>query len=726
MREIWTIFLADFKAVLHNTIALVVCVGLVILPSLYAWLNIEGSWDPYGHTNEIKIAVANDDAGYQSNLVPVKVNIGARMASKLNESTSIHYVLTSKDKAEHGVQSGEYYAALLIPKNFSQELLTSLSGEEHGATITYLSNQKLGAIAPIVTDKAAESARTEIEQSFAESITEVGAGLIGELANNIDDSNISTVMTKLDRTLTQGSEELRVVANHIGIYQGLINSAQNIIESTSNLSSNSNDVLSSAQATLSHTADGTQRMNDAATNASQAVDTALAQTSSSFDTLNTSVHDALDNATTTAAHASSNIQDAASKIEQIKNGYESLLTSLQSVRAALPTNLQELLDAPIAKLQGSITTLQNLQDELTNAANSINTGVSISASEQAKINALLSQATSDLNSTRSDLQSSLSKSLTSISASLNNVSDSTSALSNSLSQTLQDIQNVTHSTSNDLATFSETLATSKNQLLDLADKLDNIHTKLSEALSNNDMQAVRQILSASSSDLAEFISAPTKLKRTAVFPIENNGSAMAGFYTTLSLWVGGIILVAMLNTGITNKLLKKTNAKPRHAYLGRLLTFSVLSFLQSTLVGLGDLFYLHIQCVDPMLFMVSIWFTSFVFVNIMYAFTYAFGDIGKAICVFLLVIQVAGAGGTFPVQMLPSAFQAVNPLLPFVHAIAAMHENIAGYYDNVWINEIGVLALFLVAALCLGLVLRKPTAKLNSWIIKKLEDTKIM
>lgn len=724
MKKIWAIFLADFKAVAHNTIALVVCVGLVILPSLYAWLNIEGSWDPYGHTNEIKIAVANNDTGYQSNLIPVRVNIGERMVSKLSESTTIRYVITSKEDAEHGVQSGAYYAALLIPENFSQELLSSLSGQENGASITYLSNQKLGAIAPIVTDKAAESARTEIEQSFAESVTEVGAGLISELTNNADDSNISSVVTKLDETLVHGSRELRIAANHIGVYQGLIDSAQQIIESTSDLSSN--NTLSSAQETLLQAADGTQHMNDAATSATQAVDSALTQTSASFDTLNTSINDALDNASTTAGHAASNIQDAASRIEQVKSGYESLLTSLQSVKAALPANLQGLLDAPIARLQGSIATLQNLQDELTNAAQSINDGISVSATQRAQINALLSQASFDLSTTRSDLQAALKTSLTSISTSLTDVSNATSALSESLTQTLQDIQNVANSTANNLSVFSSTLSKSKNQLTDLADKLDLMHAQLSEALSSKDIKTIRQILSASSSDLAEFIAAPTTLKRTAVYPIENNGSAMAGFYTTLSLWVGGIILVAMLNTGITESLLKKTDAKPRHAYLGRLLTFSVLGFLQSTLVGLGNLFYLQIQCVDPVRFMISVWFTSLVFVNIMYAFTYAFGDIGKAICVFLLVIQVAGAGGSFPIQMLPESFQVINPLLPFVHAIAAMHENIAGYYGNVWISELGALSIFLAASLMLGLVLRKPTAKLNAWIIEKLEDTKIM
>ena len=106
MKKIWTLFVHDVRSISHNVIALVVCVGLVVLPSLYAWLNIEGSWDPYGHTSELKIAVANDDEGYKSSLIPVNVNIGERAAAKLRESTSINYIYTTHDDAMEGVRSG--------------------------------------------------------------------------------------------------------------------------------------------------------------------------------------------------------------------------------------------------------------------------------------------------------------------------------------------------------------------------------------------------------------------------------------------------------------------------------------------------------------------------------------------------------------------------------------------------------------------------------------------
>ena len=201
---------------------------------------------------------------------------------------------------------------------------------------------------------------------------------------------------------------------------------------------------------------------------------------------------------------------------------------------------------------------------------------------------------------------------------------------------------------------------------------------------------------------------------------------MAGFYTTLSLWVGAIVLVAMLLTGTDQSFSESIGAKPRHSYVSRLLVFSIFGFLQATLVGLGDLYYLGIQCIDPVRFMLTLWIASFVYVNIMYALTYAFGDVGKAIAVFLLVIQVAGSGGTFPIQMLPQSFQNVNALLPFVHTINAMHETIAGYYGNVWISEVAIQGTYLAGALLLGLVLRKPLVRANEWIAQKLESTKIM
>jgi putative membrane protein len=270
------------------------------------------------------------------------------------------------------------------------------------------------------------------------------------------------------------------------------------------------------------------------------------------------------------------------------------------------------------------------------------------------------------------------------------------------------------------------LDSSAEQVNGMADDLDDLSARLTAALESGDAQQVRQILSANPTDLATFLSQPVGLDRVAVYPIANTGSAMAGFYTTLALWVGAVVLVAMCKAQVSDAELAEANARPRHGYLGRLLLFDLLGILQALLVSFGDLFYLGVQCADMVVFVLTCCLMSVVFVNIMYAFTVSFGDVGKAICVFLLVIQVAGSGGTFPVEMLPKAFQTFYPTLPFVHGIAALHECIGGFYGFTWVIEISILGIYVVLSLILGLLLRKPVVRLNNWINEKLESTKIM
>ena len=731
MKKIWTLFVHDVRSISHNVIALVVCVGLVVLPSLYAWLNIEGSWDPYGHTSELKIAVANDDEGYKSSLIPVNVNIGERAASKLRESTSINYIYTTHDDAMEGVRSGRYYAALIIPKDFSKNLLSGLGSDgksdpDKAAAITYVSNEKIGAIAPLVTDKAAESARTQIESGFTDALTEVGAGVLGELSTSLDDPHLMNAAATLDASLERSISTLHTISEHIKLYGDLISSSQSIVSSTSDLMGSTNTAAQNASNALSSASDGTDALKAGALSAGNAVDSALASTTESFEALDGAIDSALDTTSTTATHTSSNLRALADKVGSVAQRYQSLLADIKNIQAALPSHLQSILDAPIARIQGTIDTQQSLQERLSSTADAIDKGVSVSESDRAEIRSLVAQAKKDVASTQSELKNTLNDQLDSLSSALDGATSDTSAISASINETISQLKDVSSSTNKSLDSIKEDLATAQKRIDSLADSLGTIHTSLSQALAGGDLSAVRRILSANSTDLASFISSPTQLERTAVYPVANNGSAMAGFYTTLSLWVGAIVLVAMLLTGTDQSFSESIGAKPRHSYVSRLLVFSIFGFLQATLVGLGDLYYLGIQCIDPVRFMLTLWIASFVYVNIMYALTYAFGDVGKAIAVFLLVIQVAGSGGTFPIQMLPQSFQNVNALLPFVHTINAMHETIAGYYGNVWISEVAIQGTYLAGALLLGLVLRKPLVRANKWIAQKLESTKIM
>jgi putative membrane protein len=172
--------------------------------------------------------------------------------------------------------------------------------------------------------------------------------------------------------------------------------------------------------------------------------------------------------------------------------------------------------------------------------------------------------------------------------------------------------------------------------------------------------------------------------------------------------------------------LEEIGAKPRHAYFGRLAFFLMLGACQSTMLLLGDLFFLKVQCVNPLLFMLTGWLASTVFINIVYALAASFGDVGKGLGVLIMVIQVAGSGGTFPVQMLPTLFQSLYRFLPFVYTENAFRAAMFGTYGSDWLVAMGTLALYLVPALLLGLVLRKPLVGLNEWMEEKLEETKLM
>ena len=202
MRKIWRIFCLDVKHATKNIISLIVCVGLVVIPSLYAWFNIAGSWDPYGNTGNLKVAVANSDEGYQSDAIPVKINLGERVASNLSQKKTIGYVVTSEDDAVEGVRSGKYYAAIVIPEDFTKDMLTVFSDNIQQATIVYYSNQKENAIAPIVTDKAATSVKNSIQTDFAQSLGEVGAGALSEISGYVSDDQLMDISQNLDNAIS--------------------------------------------------------------------------------------------------------------------------------------------------------------------------------------------------------------------------------------------------------------------------------------------------------------------------------------------------------------------------------------------------------------------------------------------------------------------------------------------------------------------------------------------
>ena len=313
-----------------------------------------------------------------------------------------------------------------------------------------------------------------------------------------------------------------------------------------------------------------------------------------------------------------------------------------------------------------------------------------------------------------------------ISNSAGNVENDISGLLTKIDNRAKGIYKLSDSVDSDLSQIKKTLSDSGKLLSKAAKKIRKTTGKLKNA-KDGDNSDLKSLIMGNKEDLTSFLATPVQLKTTKLYPIDNYGSSMAPFYSTLSIWIGGIVLVAMLKVNISEKMKKSLrNLQNYQAYFGRYIIFLIVGLMQSTLIALGDLYYLGIQCEHPFLFVFACWFSSIVYVNIIYTLTVSFGDIGKAISVILLVVQVAGAGGTFPIEVAPGFFRAVYPLLPFTHSMAALREAVGGMYEMVYWIELGKLGIFLVISLFVGLVLRRPIIKMNDAFTEKLEETKIM
>lgn len=143
MRNIGKIFISDVRRISKNVVAVVVIMGLSVIPSLYAWFNIFSNWDPYGEeaTSNLKIAVFSEDKG--TDIIGIDVNIGSTVVETLEENRTIGWVFTeSANAAIDGVYSGDYYAAIVIPEDFTGDMISFLGGEIEHPDIIYYENEK--------------------------------------------------------------------------------------------------------------------------------------------------------------------------------------------------------------------------------------------------------------------------------------------------------------------------------------------------------------------------------------------------------------------------------------------------------------------------------------------------------------------------------------------------------------------------------------------------------
>lgn len=727
MRNIWTIFRRDLANTGRSVIGLIVLVGLVIIPSLYAWFNIAGSWNPYGNTGNLKVAVANSDEGYESDLIPVNVNIGDQVVNALRANDQLDWVFVSEKDAVEGVKAGDYYAAVVIPKAFSADMMTLFSDEVHHSQIIYYENQKLNAIAPRVTDAGASTVQQQIDETFTSTIGDVGLATTSSLLDYMNSDQVTNYVTNLSDRLSSGISVLRDASANTGSYAGLMGSTTSLIRSTAGLMGDSGTTSQDAKSLMADAKKGLTGVDGALESATGAVDQAIKNSQASYDSVSASIDKAFAAGTTQANDTAKQLDAAAAKVTAQADANQRELDRLNDTSLFPPVGGTDVLAPLKSMLTTTIAKERALAQQLTEAAKQLRSGVEGANGDLASIRKVIADAKASVSAAKGDYATTLKSQANELKGTISGIVSASTGISGKLDSTVDSLAKASDSLAGNLDDVNTMLSDASTGLSTSADDLENLNDELLEALQSGDLQKIKTLIGSDPAGLAKALAAPVGIDRKPVYHIENYGSAMAPFYTAVSLWVAGIVLAAMMKVTVDERVVREVMPVRLHElYLGRWLLFAMLSLCQSTLMLAGNLLFFGIQCQDPLLFMLAGWVAGLVFNNIIYTLTVSFGDIGKALAVVLLVMQVGGSGGTFPIEMTASFFQAVYPWLPAAHVINAMHAAMAGGYGAEYWIELVKVAAYLVPSLALGLLIRRPVIRANEWIIEKLESTKLM
>lgn len=708
MKMIFKIFKRDIKKIFRNSMAIILAIGLAVLPSLYAWFNIYANWDPYGSTGNMQVAVINNDEG--AVIKTFTVNVGSQIETNLKANDLIDWQFVSKEEGINGVKAGKYYAAIEIPSGFSNSLTSIMSSEFKQPQIIYYANEKKNAIATKITDKVVQTVQTEVNESFITTIVNLMNQVFGFV---LDENDISggAIFNKISNEINETKASVADLNNSIGTFSDISELLKQLgssmsSEKVSNLLNSTNDVINDTSDVVKITQ----------TSVSGVVD--------NIGTLLSGVTSSLDN----AAEIVENFSPDQNSVEVLKTAAQTC-TNMATVMDTVCTMLNQLNQS----LPNPITAIDDLVKTLTeNAVVLRDLGVKLNAAADGAYEGTLSdiaasirEVSASLKASMNDYNNTVKPQAEKMVSNLLSTLDSASKMLGLLDDDVPTVDTLIKTLNASLDSGVGLFGSLQSMLKNFENELDNLSEKIDTLSNSEEFNTFLNVMSENADKLGEFIACPVQVETDKIYGIDNYGSAMAPFYSTLAIWVGAVILIAIINTNVKHKKELGAPVKPYQEYFGRGLLFIAFAIVQALIVCLGDLYFLGIQCYHPVKFLFAGCFAAVVYAMLIYSLAYTFGDIGKAAVVVLLVIQIGGSGGTFPIDVTPKFFQAINPYLPYTFVINAMRECVCGTYGGDYWLDLLKLSAYILIALLIGLVLKIPFRKPIRFFNKKIEETDV-
>ena len=711
MHNILTIIKRDIKALLTHFFPLVIAIGLCMLPPLYAWFNIYSNWDPYGNSSNVKIAVASEDVGWTDDETGESYNAGDDVIDSLKENNSIDWVmLDSSEKAVDGVKSGAYYAAVVLSDDFSRNMYHGFMDGLKQPTITYYENEKKNAVAAKITDTAVSTLKNSIDQMYVEIV-------------------VSTLFEDADKV------EERVTGSDTE--SGSDSDTPKLINTFSDRIDDVNENIKAYKLLLTSLTSANERLNTSLQDADADLDSLQQKAGSASDTLSDkTVSGVLDDMNKIASNVDSDLSDLQDALDRVQNAADS--SEKQAAYAMVEKNLRNIR----SKLNSMIDSLSKLKPHthlLQNKVNRVITKLQSQVSDINKILDLMDDLSGDIDSGLSSLDRTLQQKINRLHDSYNNtilpavenavdtidgaLQDGSTALG-SISEDIAVMRQIVSGTRQSVTDLNGVMSNTSQSLDDISKNLDDLKNELNGLTEREFLQKILDFMHGDPEGYGKFLAEPVGIESEAIYPVENYGSGVAPFYTTLALWVGCIFLLALMKITPSTEGLK--DPRPYQLFFGRFGILFLLGQLQWIVIYIGNIYVLKTQCLHPGRMFLTGAVTSFTFMLLCYAVTLAFADLGKAIIVVIVVLQIAGSSGTYPIEVLPEFFQKVYVFFPFPYAINAMRECMFGYYENDYIIYMLQLLAFAAAALLLGLVIRMPFINVKNFMQQRMKDTGMM
>lgn len=711
MHNILTIIKRDIKALLTHFFPLVIAIGLCMLPPLYAWFNIYSNWDPYGNSSNVKIAVASEDVGWTDDETGESYNAGDDVIDSLKENNSIDWVmLDSSEKAVDGVKSGAYYAAVVLSDDFSRNMYHGFMDGLKQPTITYYENEKKNAVAAKITDTAVSTLKNSIDQMYVEIV-------------------VSTLFEDADKV------EERVTGSDTE--SGSDSDTPKLINTFSDRIDDVNENIKAYKLLLTSLTSANERLNTSLQDADADLDSLQQKAGSASDTLSgKTASGVLDDMNKIASNIDSDLSDLQDALDRVQNAADS--SEKQAAYAMVEKNLRNIR----SKLNSIIDSLSKLKPHthlLQNKVNRVITKLQSQVSDINKILDLMDDLSGDIDSGLSSLDRTLQQKINRLHDSYNNtilpavedavdtidgaLQDGSTALG-SISEDIAVMRQIVSGTRQSVTDLNGVMSNTSQSLDDISKDLDDLKNELNGLTERELLQKILDFMHGDPEGYGKFLAEPVGIESEAIYPVENYGSGVAPFYTTLALWVGCIFLLALMKITPSTEGLK--DPRPYQLFFGRFGILFLLGQLQWIVIYIGNIYVLKTQCLHPGRMFLTGAVTSFTFMLLCYAVTLAFADLGKAIIVVIVVLQIAGSSGTYPIEVLPEFFQKVYVFFPFPYAINAMRECMFGYYENDYIIYMLQLLAFAAAALLLGLVIRMPFINVKNFMQQRMKDTGMM